>query len=153
MNDFIIKIAKAQLGVSEMPENSNRTAFGEWFGLNGVPWCGIFVSWCFARAGFPLGNIGFKLGFAGCQSAVAHFKSTGEVTKTPVAGDIVFFDWNGDGRYDHTGIFLEHEDVYRFWTIEGNTSIGNNSNGGKVMKRLRSYKNVLFVHPKILNVQ
>lgn len=155
MNQLITAIAQAQIGVSELPVNSNRTAFGEWFGLNGVPWCGIFVSWCYARAGFPLGNIGFKLGFAGCQSAVAHFKSTGEVTKNPVPGDIVFFDWNGDSRYDHTGIFLRYDKVNksRFFTIEGNTSIKNNSNGGTVMERYRLNTNVLFVHPKILDIQ
>lgn len=151
MNQLIIDTAKKEIGVSEFPVNSNKTKYGKWFGFDGVAWCGIFVSWCYAQAGKPLGNIGFKKGFAGCQSAVAHFTATGEITTTPVPGDIVFFDWNGDGRYDHTGIFFEHEDQYRFWSIEGNTAIGNNSNGGKVMKRNRDYKNVVFVHPKVLD--
>ena len=152
MNELsLINIAQAQMGVSELPANSNKTTYGEWFGLNGVAWCGIFVSWCYHKAGFPLGNIGFKKGFAGCQTAVAHFKSTGEVTEFPYPGDIVFFDWNGDGRYDHTGIYLSEIDDDTFQTIEGNTSMKNNSNGGTVMKRYRSYQNVLFVHPKVLN--
>lgn len=153
MNQLIIDAANKEVGVSEFPENSNKTKYGKWFGLDGVAWCGIFVSWCYAQAGKPLGNIGFAKGFAGCQSAVAHFKATGEITKTPVPGDIVFFDWNGDGRYDHTGIFFEKNlDGETFKTIEGNTAIGNDSNGGKVMRRYRGYKNCIFVHPKILDI-
>ena len=34
-----------------------------------------------------------------------------------------------------------------FETIEGNTAIGNDSNGGKVMIRRRSKKTAIFVHP------
>jgi CHAP domain len=149
-NYLLVDIAQSQIGVSEFPENSNKTKYGKWFGLDGVAWCGIFVSWCYDQAGASLGNIGFKKGFAGCQSAVAHFKATGEIVETPRCGDIVFFDWNGDGRYDHTGIFYGfHEN--QFISIEGNTAVGNDSNGGKVMKRIRNYKNALFVRPKVLN--
>jgi len=64
-----------------------------------------------------------------------------------VQGDIVFFDWNGDGRFDHTGIFVKDIDGKSFETIEGNTSLTNQSNGGQVMRRKRKYVNVLFVHP------
>jgi len=66
-----------------------------------------------------------------------------------VPGDIVFFDWNADGRFDHTGIFVKQIDQNHFETVEGNTSLKNQSNGGSVMARSRLYKNVIFVHPKI----
>lgn len=148
----IITLAQAEIGYSETPVNSNKTKYGKWFGLDGVAWCGIFVSWLYDKAGFPLGKIGFTKGFAGCQTAVAHFKKTKEVTTTPQPGDIVFFDWNADGRFDHTGIFVRHIDAKSFESIEGNTSLANQSNGGTVMLRKRSYKNVLFVHPKVLDV-
>ena len=36
-----------------------------------------------------------------------------------------------------------------FETIEGNTSLANQSNGGQVMKRNRKFAGVLFVHPNI----
>ena len=39
--------ALAHLGKKERPLNSNRTEFGKWFGVDGVPWCAIFVSYCF----------------------------------------------------------------------------------------------------------
>lgn len=157
----IVDIAKLAIGTEESPPNSNKTRFGEWFGLNGQMWCGIFVSYCYAKAGFPLGNIGFPKGFAGCQTAVAHFRSTGEITTNPQSGDIVFFDWNGDGRFDHVGIFQYRISSTAISTIEGNTSLKNDSNGGSVMERSRTdfplregdnYTKCIFVHPKVLDV-
>lgn len=151
----IIKIAEREIGVTEHPKDSNNTKYNKWFGLPSLPWCGMFVSWCYDKAGFPLGKIGFLKGFAGCQTAVAHFKKTGEITKSPVPGDIVFFDWNGDGRYDHVGLFEKWIEVPNqpkmFQTIEGNTSLHNDSNGGNVMRRKRNTKGVIFVHPKVLD--
>lgn len=141
----IVDIAKGEIGTKETPPDSNNTKYGLWFGLQGVAWCGIFVSWCYHNSGFPLPNIGFKKGFAGCQTAVSYFKKNNKVVINPAPGDIVFFDWNGDGRFDHTGIFVRKvNDVY-FESIEGNTSLTNQSNGGEVMLRSRKYHNVIFV--------
>jgi len=146
MNE-ILRIAEKEIGQTEKPANSNKTPYGKWFGLDGVAWCGIFVSWCYAQAGFQLPKIGFLKGYAGCQTAVAYFKKVNQITKDPVEGDIVFFDWNADGRYDHTGLFVKWINEKEFQTIEGNTAVGNDSNGGNVMKRVRKNKNVIFVHP------
>ena len=140
----VIKVAQQEVGYIE--NKGNITKYGEWFGLNGVSWCGIFVSWCYAMGGVKLPNIGFKRGFAGCQTAVEYFRAKKMVVKNPIAGDIVFYDWQGDGRFDHTGIFLKHNDNDRFSAIEGNTSTKNQSNGGCVMVRNRHYKNCIFVH-------
>ncbi len=143
----IIEIAASEIGSGELPLNSNKTKYGKWFGLDGVAWCGMFVSWVYAQAGKPLGNIGFLKGFAGCGTAVAYFQKKKLTTLKPVEGDIVFFDWNKDQRYDHTGIFVKDIDGVHFETIEGNTAIGNDSNGGSVMRRRRAYgAGVLFVH-------
>lgn len=144
----IVKIALGEVGNMEEPANSNETKYGKWFGFDGVAWCGIFVSWCYAMAGKQLPNIGFTKGFAGCQTAVKYFKTNNLITNNPVSGDIVFFDWNGDGRYDHTGIYNEKISSEMFSTIEGNTSYKNQSNGGEVMCRHRSVKRAIFVHPK-----
>lgn len=144
----IIQVAGNEIGYLETPPNTNKTKYGKWFGFDGVPWCGMFVSWCYAKAGYPLGNIGFLKGFAGCQTAVAYFKKHNKIVTDPQPGDIVFFDFNNDGRYDHTGIFVKgsHGRI-TFESIEGNTSKTNNANGGQVMRRVRYYKNVIFVHP------
>ena len=133
----IIAMAAAEIGYLEDPLGTNQTKYGKWFGLDGVPWCGMFVSWVYAHAGLPLGNIGFLKGFAGCQTAVAHFRKAGKIVKNPKQGDIVFFDWNDDGRYDHCGVYVFDRDSLRIVTIEGNTSTKNQSNGGLVMMRVR----------------
>lgn len=147
----IVEIAEKEIGYKEEPVNSNETKYGKWFGFDGVAWCGMFVSWCYDKAGYPLGNIGFTKGFAGCQTAVTFFKKSGRLTTDPKAGDIVFFDWNLDGRYDHTGIFVRRIDEQYFETVEGNTSFSNQSNGGEVMRRKRRYgESVIFCHPKCL---
>lgn len=144
----LITIATSEIGYTETPRNTNRTKYGKWFGLDGMPWCGLFVSWCFAKAGITLPRIGYRLpGFAGCQSAVAYFRKHGMVVDTPAPGDIAFFDWNGDGRHDHTGLFVRSLSSGRFESIEGNTSLNNQSNGGQVMRRERSTKGTLFVRP------
>jgi hypothetical protein len=57
------------------------------------------------------------------------------VTDDPIPGDLVCFDWDG-GDYDHIGLY-ESGDVAQFTTVEGNTSVGNDSNGGQVMRRQR----------------
>jgi hypothetical protein len=148
----IIELALVEVGYTESPADSNETKYGAWFGFDGVAWCGMFVSWVFHHAGFPLGNIGFLKGFAGCQTAVAFFKKNGQIVTDPQTGDIAFFDWNGDGRYDHVGIFRKGLDNkgLRFECLEGNTSVSNQSNGGQVMSRSRSYKNVIFARPACL---
>jgi hypothetical protein len=146
----IVEVAKEEIGQKESPINSNNSKYNKWFGLPNLPWCGMFVSWCYAQSGFQLERIGFLKGFAGCQTAVAHFKKTKQITKSPQPGDIVFFDWNGDGRYDHTGIFVRWINTTNFESIEGNTSLTNQSNGGQVMIRTRQNRRVLFVHPNVL---
>ena len=140
----IVEIAIGEIGIEEVPANSNLTKYGEWFGFDGVAWCGIFVSYCYYLAGYPLKHLGFKKGFAGCQTAMAYFKQHNMITTDPQPGDLVFFDWNNDGRFDHVGIFLSWNGN-NFFDIEGNTSLTNQSNGGQVMKRDRNTKHATFV--------
>lgn len=153
----VLAEARKDIGYCETPAGSNKTKFGQWFGFNGVAWCGIFVSWCYSKAGHQLEKIGWTKGFASCPIAVEHFRKTNQtVTKENVKpGDIVFFDWNGDKKFDHVGLFLkDNGNGQTFQTIEGNTAIGNDSNGGSVMERTRSYATVeVFVHPKVLDKQ
>lgn len=145
MNE-VIRVAEKEIGQVENPTNSNKTKYGKWFGFDGVAWCGMFVSWVYSTAGFPLPKIGFTKGFAGCQTAVAYFKKNNQITSKPVVGDIVFFDWNKDGRYDHTGIFVKWLNDSEFEAIEGNTAVGNDSNGGQVMRRKRNKSAAIFAH-------
>lgn len=146
----IVEVARKELGYTEEPRGSNKTKYGEWFGMDGVMWCAIFVSWVYAQAGFPLGNIGFTKGFAGTRTGLKYFRDNRRTTFYPAPGDIVFFDWNLDEKVDHVGIFVRWIDKNRFECIEGNTAVGNDSNGGEVMLRVRNKRFARFVHPKVL---
>lgn len=144
----LIDIARAEIGQTEKPLNSNRTKYGKWANLDGVAWCGLFVSWVYEQAGKPLPKIGFRFnGFAGCQTAVAYFRKERKIVTVPQEGDLVFFDWNNDKRHDHVGLFVKWLDKDHIETIEGNTAIGNDSNGGNVMVRKRHKRFCLFVRP------
>lgn len=43
-------IAEAEIGIQD-PNENDMTKYGTWYGMNGVSWCAIFVSWCANQAG------------------------------------------------------------------------------------------------------
>ena len=138
------------IGVKEKPSGSNRNPFGEWFGVNGVPWCNVFVSYCFqVGAGYTICK-GFKgagaypgKGSTYVPTTEAWLQAAGFwVGRTePRPGDIAIFNWDG-GVPDHIGIVEEYLGDGQFHAVEGNTSVGNDSNGGQVMRRLRTVAQV-----------
>ncbi len=150
----LIEIAEKEIGVSEQPPQSNKVKYNTWFygkevSGSAYAWCGAFVSWVYAQAGMPLGTIDYLKGFAGCPYAVKNVAKWGKIVTAPEAGDVVFFDWDKNGRHDHTGIFEKDLGGGFFSSIEGNTAIGNDSNGGSVMRRKRSYSMAIFVRPNV----
>jgi hypothetical protein len=140
--------ARRWVGTSEDPAGSNRTRFGTWFGLDGVPWCNIFVSYCFAvGADYTLAT-GFH--GAGCSRRGCAYVPTTEAwlrasgmwlgRVEPSPGDLAIYNWDG-GPPDHIGI-VEAASAGGFIAIEGNTAVGNDSNGGEVMRRERTLADV-----------
>ena len=136
--------ALKELGAKESPANSNRTKFGKWFGVDACPWCNIFVSYCFLNGAKYTLCAGFK--GAGCYpkgctyvpTTEAWLRATGmwKGRTEPMPGDIAIFNWHG-GAPDHIGIVEEYLGGGKFNSIEGNTAVGNDANGGEVMRRLR----------------
>lgn len=133
----LLQVAKWQLGVCEYPHGTNKVKYAEEYGLNGQPWCVMFVWWCFREAGFNL----YKT--ASCTSLTNRYKAASQwVTGGYRPGDIVMFDFSGRrNRTQHCGIVIEATDTHVV-TIEGNTSNTSDANGGMVMKRTRSVKYV-----------
>ena len=139
------------LGLTESPSGSNRTMFGEWYGVDGVAWCNIFVSYCFnVGAGYSICD-GFKgsgvkagKGCAYVPTTEAWLRATGLwVGRTePMAGDIAIYNWDGKGIPEHIGIVETSLGNGQFTAIEGNTSVGNDSDGGAVMRRTRKLSQV-----------
>lgn len=150
----VLSKAQSQEGITESPPNSNKSPYGLWYApsLDGQKWCAMFVSWVFHHAGHPLGSIQTKNGIHHCQSAHNYYKSKGRVTAAPEPGDIVIYDWEGNGHADHIGIFIKWTNASKtaIEAWEGNTSASNNSDGGRVMKRVRS-RNLIksFINPGV----
>lgn len=134
--ESVLVIARKEIGYKESPAGSNRSKFGQWYGMDAQPWCAMFVSHCFYAAGVPL-QISTRKGFAYCPYGVQWFKKQGCWHKTPKPCDVVFFDWGKDGISDHVGIVEKVNTDRTITTIEGNTSASNNSNGGEVQRRVR----------------
>ncbi|HEY6053209.1 MAG TPA: peptidoglycan-binding protein [Gaiellaceae bacterium] len=136
--------AVKHVGDCEKPSGSNKTQYGHWFGVDGVPWCNIFVSYCFKIGAGVTITPGFK--GAGCYpngctyvpTTEAWLRATGQWIgrSEPQPGDIAIYNWDG-GVPDHIGIVEQYLGGGKFNAIEGNTSVGNDSNGGEVMRRLR----------------
>lgn len=144
----VLAVARGEVGVVESPPGSNKNKYGEWYGMDNVPWCAIFVSYCFYKAGSPLPPITTEKGFAYCPYGVSYFKDAGKFDMNPKPGCIVFFDWEGDGVSNHVGIVEEVKSADEVVCIEGNTSTSDNSNGGQVMRRTRSLSLISgFAHP------
>lgn len=135
-----VNVAKGQIGYKESPANSNKTKYGQWYGMNGQPWCDIFISWC-ANQCNALSLIGGK--FAYTPSHANWFKQHGQWldrSAKPQPGDIVFF--HNSSRICHVGIVTARNGTTSVSTIEGNTSTSSNDNGGSVMARTRTYGSV-----------
>ena len=115
-NQAIVEVALTQIG------NQGGQPYWSWYGFDSrVEWCACFVSWCADQCGYIESGLVPK--FAGCVDGANWFKSNGKWqnrTYEPKAGDIIFFDWEGDGTTDHVGIVekCENGTVY---TVEGNS--------------------------------
>lgn len=134
--DNVIAVARKELGTKEYPDNSNKTKYGKWFGLDGNPWCMMFVQWVFNQAG---GADLLPKKTASCSDLMNAAKSKKcWITTGYAPGDVVIYDFPNTGvSTDHCGIIASVGKDY-IEAIEGNTSAKNNSNGGEVMQRVRS---------------
>lgn len=120
---------------------SNMNMFGDWYGMNGVPWCAIFVTWASLTSGTPIAAFvkGSRYAYVPYIVGDARAGRYGmHTTDDPIPGDLVCYDWNWNGEYDHIGIFESWTAAKTWSAIEGNTSYGSNSNGGEVMRRSRT---------------
>lgn len=118
-----------------LPENTSPYKyFSEWYigdyaknpGWNQyTPWCACFLSWGAEQLKTSID--GDPPRFANVDTGMEGFQKSGmwrDSSATPIPGDYVFFDWDGDSDPDHVGAVL-CVDGTQLYTIEGNS-------GGKV---------------------
>jgi len=119
----VVDAAWSQIGVLE--RGKNLTPFGKWYGehagqsWNGQPWCAMFVSWCYWRAGFALPEMqapGYS-GFASCPIGLEACRQRGWLVNDPQPGDIAFIGPR------HVGLVVLASQVSGLiLTVEGNVA-------------------------------
>ena len=112
----LVAIALSQVG------NIGGNPYWSWYGFSShVAWCACFVSWCANECGYI--EAGVIPRFAGCIQGSNWFRNRDlwqDGGYEPRPGDIIFFDWEGDGLTDHVGI-VERVESSRIYTVEGNS--------------------------------
>ena len=123
-------VAAHELSWGFHEDNANNiTPYGEWYGMNGEPWCAMFVSWCAKQAGILDGYGVSKVPrFAYCPYGVEWYRTRKKFYRANNdykvrLGDTVFF-WNTtDNAVGHTGIVVAATTT-TITSIEGNASDG-----------------------------
>jgi hypothetical protein len=155
---WALEQAKLYEGTKEHPANSNRgphiDRWEKWAnGLTGYPWCAAFACGMMREARGLIvptprrASVGFLEAWA---------KEVGELLKPGTRvrrGDWVCYRFDSDDWPDHIGIVdkvFEQKWKGKYFygsvrTIEGNTSAGDDANGGEVQVRFRSDVKMSFI--------
>lgn len=90
---------------------------------------------------------------ASCVNLLEWFEARHQIVTFPLPGDIAFFKYSTNNRRtNHVGLVTHVNSIDDYVTNEGNTSLNSNDNGGAVMSRKRSRKNlVCFARPNYAN--
>lgn len=108
----VVDLAMTQVGKTSKDAMRYIKAAG---GTGYEPWCGDFVQWVFKQRGLkppPARSVPNLMSWANKQN---------KVVKNPRPGDLVTFDWQGDGTPDHVEIVRAIKNG-RLLTVGGNTS-------------------------------
>lgn len=148
----VIDAARADLGYTESPANSNKTKYGEWYGMNGQPWCVMALAYWFNQAGERMAFFGGGK-TASCGMLLRWYREQGlTVDKQNIdEGDIVILNFSGTMETQHCGLVTHVErsggSILYIKTIEGNTTSGDTSqdNGGMVCEKVRYPRQIVGV--------
>ncbi len=144
-----LRAAAAEIGYYAPNDPEPGSKYGRWAAqqlnqawLRGpstsIWWCMLFASWAVYTTGGTLpGGISFNT-----NTTLAAARRAGATVPVSAArpGDLVIFDWDGNGNTDHVGLVEVNHGSY-LQTIEGNTSGssgGSQSAGNGVWRRTRS---------------
>lgn len=124
--DRIIALARAQIGVAEHPPGSNNVIYNtDYYGgeVEGpaFSWCVTFIWWLFWKLGLSAEFCaGAKTAY--CPYVVSFARNAGRwITDAHYhPGDLLLYDWDGDGAADHIGLCVDWYGTFGT-TIEGNT--------------------------------
>lgn len=140
----LLSIASLQIGITEMPPNSNNVRYNTWYYGREVmgsayPWCMVFCQWVYNMA-----EIKLPVRTSSCTALMDAAKAKNSfVSANFKPGDLILFNFSGKKTVaEHCGI-LESINGIKMKVIEGNTGSTNDTNGGAVMRRDRTTSQVV----------
>jgi len=125
----MVDVALSKVGYHERNEDGsigrgNYSKFGAWYGMNGQPWCAMFVSWAADQAGI-LHSVVPKHAYTPTGAKAYMQKglyAPRESGYQPREGDSIYFFSKQKGRIGHVGIVVAYDpETQRVYTVEGNT--------------------------------
>ena len=147
----VLNVARSQIGFHEGAKNSNP--YGIWYGIPNSSYCAMGISWCFAQVGLShLIAAQTVKGFSYCPAGLEWFQRQGMVVNKMQGqpGDLVFYDYNGDGVADHVEL-LEAASPGGITTIGFNTGNPNMHSQEGCFREHNSYLFVMaIVRPRYI---
>lgn len=147
LKDAIVRLALSEVGIREIPRNSNRGERIEeyqaatWLEGSGWPWCAAFVCWLCREAGMSNalrpttpGAWDFENWARKTPEAATLIKPIRGTKIEP--GDILVF------TFSHIGLAVGSGRWGKVSTVEGNTDPSGSREGGGVYKRSRKRSEV-----------
>ncbi len=152
IGEAALAVARRELGVKESPAGSNDgprvRVFLRNLGLPPAPWCAAFVEWCLEQVGWERGpwRTAYVPDWVAAGEAGERGMRVLGTDELPRPGDLACYDWPlQDQVADHIGIVESVTGPTTFRAVEGNTAVGNDSNGGEVMLRTRSRADTMAI--------
>lgn len=121
----LVDVAKKEIGYKQ--DSTGWTKYGQWWSekvgdsaFAKAKWSSMFLAWC----GNQVGLEDEKYGYYACSDYwITWFKNNNSYHEvkdyTPLAGDMIFFDYDKDGKSDHNGL-VETVNGSKVICIEGN---------------------------------
>ena len=118
-NQDVISLALSQVG------QLGGQPYWSYYGFaSRVEWCACFVHWCMRNTPSATSKYPSTANNAYCPTIAEHFMDMGQwgnrAYTNLVAGDTIFFDWEGDGVTDHIGLVIGTDGTC-VYTVEGNS--------------------------------
>ena len=129
-----------QLALAEKHLGEGGSKFRKFCGMSSGPYCNAFVCYVFNEAGnASLFYGGKKVTY--CPTSIKWCQNN--LAQIPIylalPSDVIYFDWEPNGKPNHIGFVRERKSDLEIYTIEGNTS-KTNSSGRVVATGVVAYK-------------
>jgi len=140
----LISVLRGEVGTQEgfsgghwnnIQKYSEDSLVSELSWSDGQPWCAVFATWAYRKAGIAEGSFPVT---ASVNTAYQWYRARGRWSEYPSVGAQVIL-----GSSVHTGIVIDYDSDY-ITTVEGNTNTNGSSEGDGVYYRKR-YRRDSFV--------